>query len=565
MLEQLKIKNIAVIDQADIPFKPGLNILSGETGAGKSIILEAISLLLGSRANSDLIRTDCDEAQVEGLFSLHDLPWMMDRMENLGFETQALRQESNPELLIKRVVSHSGKHRIYINGELATLGILSQLCDGLIDLCSQHEHQSLVKSSVQLELLDRYGGLESMRATFSNTFEHFRNLQQELQLLQATEAERTRQRDYLQFQIEELKQAGLEPGEDAKLAQDKAVLQSSQARLSQTQSIAGILDQEDSGVLVMLKQALNRARALATLDPEAIELRDGLERALAESEEVSHQLVKYQSAIDLDPSRLEQIQDRLGKIAELRRKYGSTIEAMLEQLTVLESEFGQLGGSDTRLRELAPELEKARLLMVEQGKALSNKRKKVSDLFAKTVTAEIKDLKMGDAAFEVELITQADTQLWSTSGAEHIQFQVQTNRGETARPLGRIASGGELSRLLLSIRRTISNKGGIGVYLFDEIDAGMGGQTAFEVGKKLKSVAKHNQVLCITHLPQVAAFADHHLVVEKQSQAKRTLTQVRELGNKERKEELARMLGGPELTAKSLANAQELLGIARTH
>jgi DNA repair protein RecN (Recombination protein N) len=267
--------------------------------------------------------------------------------------------------------------------------------------------------------------------------------------------------------------------------------------------------------------------------------------------------------VDLDPERLELVKERLSLIADLRRKYGASVTAILEQLETLEGEFAGLGQMEERLGKIEAELAEAEVELRRAGKKLSAARKKVSDLLAASVTGELKDLKMSDARFSIELTPREDLSEWTVSGADLIQFVVQTNRGEPARPLGKIASGGELSRLMLAIRRVIADKGGIGVYLFDEIDAGIGGQTAFQVGKKLKSVAAYNQVLCITHLPQVASFADHHLVVRKSAVGKRTVTEVLELKARERKEELARMLGGPELTRKSLENAQELLQLAR--
>ncbi|MGZ3699091.1 MAG: DNA repair protein RecN, partial [Bdellovibrionota bacterium] len=298
-------------------------------------------------------------------------------------------------------------------------------------------------------------------------------------------------------------------------------------------------------------------------DEKVLPLRDGIDRAIAEAEEVAIGLNRYLGAVELDPSRLETVQERLSQIADLRRKYGASIAEMLVTLGKLESESGALGQVEERLKEVAADLERAEAELYKLGKKLSAARAKVAGLLADSVTAELKDLKMGDAKFAVELTAREDLAQWAASGADAIQFVVQTNRGEAARPLGKIASGGELSRMMLAIRRVISDKGGIGVYLFDEIDAGIGGQTAFQVGRKLKSVASFNQVICITHLPQVASFADNHLIVRKNAAGKRTITEVVALTKPERKEELARMLGGPELTRKSLENAAELLELAR--
>ena len=558
MLQTLKIRNIAIIDQAEIPFRQGLNVLSGETGAGKSIVLEAISLVLGGRATSDLIRTGCDEASVEGLFDVSDIPWIRTRMDALGFES------NDGELLIKRTVARSGKHRIHINGHLATLSILQQLCDGLIDVCGQHEHQSLTRASTQLELLDRYGSLTPQLEPFSKAFEQLRALENEHILLSEKEADRVKRMDFTRFQIEELRNAALTPGEDAQLIQEKQLLQSAGARMSSAESVRVALEDEESGALNPLRGALNRLRSLALMDPGAEPTLEGLERAIAELEEVCISLNKYLGTTDADPSRLEAVQDRLSLIADLRRKYGASVDEMIATLTQLESELGSLETSEARLSALKTEIEKASSEVKKLGKKLTTARRKAAAVLGDSVTAELKDLKMTEAAFSVELTEKEHLADWTALGGDMVQFLIRTNRGDSAKTLGKVASGGELSRLMLAIRRVIADKGGIGVYLFDEIDAGIGGQTAYQVGKKLKSVAAYNQVICITHLPQVASFADHHLVVRKSATGKKTVTEVAELSSlKERKEELARMLGGPELTRKSLENAAELLELAR--
>jgi DNA repair protein RecN (Recombination protein N) len=566
MLETLKIRNLAVIDQAEVDFAQGLNILSGETGAGKSIVIEAISLLLGSRASTELVRTGCDEAVVEGVFNLERLPGIRARLVELGLCEQG--DDAPSELLIKRTVNRTGKHRILINGEFATLGNLQAVCEGLVDLCSQHEHQSLIKPATQLDLLDRYGNLMKQRDSVSAAHAEVRALKAEAEKLSQDESARLKRLDFLRFQIEELKAAGLAPGEDSRLQQEKTLLQSAQVRLQAIEQARVLIEEsEDGNTIQTLQMAIQRLGTLVSVDERARPLVEGLERALAEVEEVSLSLNRYAKSVDLDPARLEQVQERLSLIADLRRKYGESVETMLSQLSELEAEFDALTHSEQRLGEIEASLEKSATQLKALCSKLSDARSKVSGRLADAVTAELRELNMSDARFAIELVSNSKTlESCSASGADQIQFVVQTNRGESARPLGKIASGGELSRLMLAIRRVIADRGGIGVYLFDEIDAGMGGQTAFQVGRKLKSVASHNQVICITHLPQVASFADHHLVVRKSAQGRRTLTEIVSLAasdKKLRQEELARMLGGPVLTKKSLENAAELMEMAR--
>ncbi|MCC7442943.1 MAG: DNA repair protein RecN [Bdellovibrionales bacterium] len=557
MLDRLKIKNIAVIDETEIPFRKGLNILSGETGAGKSIVINAIGLILGGRATAELIREGCEEGVVEGLFDLSDLPWMRERLERLGFSPDA------DELLVKRVVSAAGRHRIYVNGELATAAILHELCEGLVDLCGQHEHQSLIKPQTQMDLLDRYGSLLERAARARASFISVRDLRAELESLRSSEEERSRRLGFLEFQIQELRAADLKPGEDESLQTEKRLLQSTEFRLQLGEHIRQSLEGEPEGVLDPLRGAVAKARALADVDPSTRAILEGMERAAAELEEALLEVSRYLDAAELNPDRLQAVQDRLATLADLRRKYGASVNEMLATAARLEAELSALGHAGNRIEALQTDLEKGEAELYKLGKDLSAARRKAAKLLSDSVTGELKDLKMPDAVFEAQLESREDLTLWSAwACGDLIQFLIQTNRGDKSRPLGKVASGGELSRIMLAIRRVIADKGGIGVYLFDEIDAGIGGQTAFEVGRKLASVAKFNQVICITHLPQVAAFGDHHLSVRKEAAGRRTVTRVLELDAKERKAEIARMLAGPQITKTSLQSAGELLGLA---
>ena len=540
MLEVLKIKNIAIIDSAEIQFKKGLNIITGETGTGKSIVIEAISLLLGSRASTELIRAECTEAMIEGLFCTSDIPWMNPRLDQFGLPCQS------SELLIKRIVHRGGRHRIYINGELATLAILQNVCEGLIDLCGQHEHQSLLKPATQLDLLDRYGGLTELTKKVSILLTQVRSLRKESVLLKTADQERKKKADFLTFQINEIQDANLTAGEEEELHDEKHLLQSAENRAQTANSARQILESDEHGVLNSLKTALQKLRALSLIDPKAKSIEEALERATLETEEVSIEINRYLDAVELNRDRLQSVQDRLSLVADLRRKYGRNIPEIINNFAVLKSDLSSLGKLDARLDQISIELGTLETQLHQQAKQLSKSRQNIQTVLANSVTQELKDLKMGEAKFMIELNERESISDWVNS-ADTIQFLVQTNRGEPSRPLGKIASGGELSRLMLAIRRVIADRGGIGVYLFDEIDAGIGGQTAFEVGRKLKSVASYNQVICITHLPQVASFADHHLTVHKSVVDNRTITAISTLTLKERKIELSRMLGGQEL------------------
>jgi DNA repair protein RecN (Recombination protein N) len=557
MLQTIKIKNFALIENAEIPFEPGLNILSGETGAGKSIILGAISLLLGGRANADVIRSGSDEAVVEGFFDIDDLPWVKSRMKEVGIDADS------SDLLIKRTVNRNGKNRIFINGELATLNMLQAVCDDLVDLCGQHEHQSLFKAGVQMDLVDRYSELQDQAMKVKSQFLKTIALREEWETLKRKEDERVQRLEFIRFQIQELNDASLKHGEDESLQQEKKLLQSSEQRLSLGAQIESALDGEE-GALQSIKLALTKAKNLLQFDSGVQELYDTLSRSVAEVEEASRLTRIYLGAADLDPNRLEEVQERLSLITNFKRKYGQTIDEIIAHHEKLKSEIDLLENLSTRLDGLESEFQNEKTAVMKSAKELFTKRKKSSDAFSKAIGKELKELRMADAQINVKIDFQDDFNTWGADSlGSEIAFEVQTNLGEDKKQIQKIVSGGELSRLMLSIRRVIADKGGIGVYLFDEIDAGLGGQTAFTVGKKLKSVAAYNQVICITHVPQVACFADHHLSISKQTSKGRTVTDVRVLPIDGRKEEIARMLGAEKLTPAALKNAKDLMESAR--
>lgn len=557
MLQTIKIRNFALIENAEIPFEMGLNVLSGETGAGKSIVLEAISLLLGGRAQTEVIRSGSEEAVVEGLFDIKELPWLKVRLQEVGIDC------AQNELLIKRTINKNGKNRIFMNGELATLSMLSKVCEDLVDLCGQHEHQSLFKSAVQLDLLDRFAKLEATRELARVQFLRARSLWEECESLKRKEEERVQRLAFIQFQIQELKDAALQPGEDETLSQEKKLLQSSEQRLSLMGQVHAALD-GDEGALQALKTALAKAKTLLQMDEGVDELYRALERGMIEIEEASQLAGAYLARVDASPERLEAVQDRLALIVSLRRKHGATIEEMLSHLEKLESERELLENLSTRLGGLEEEYEKARAQAVKLAKDLFQKRKRGTQAFTLAVSKELKELRMQDAEVTISLQFNEDISGWGEDAlGSLVDLLVQTNLGEEQKAIQKIVSGGELSRLMLAIRRVIADRGGIGVYLFDEIDAGLGGQTAFTVGKKLKSVAKNNQVLCITHVPQVACFADHHLSISKHSTKGRTVTEIAVLPIEGRREEIARMLGSEKLTPSALKNARELMESAR--
>lgn len=559
MLEVLKIKNFAIIDDAEVQFKEGLNIISGETGAGKSIVLDALTLVLGGRATSDFIRTGADEAVVEGFFDISEMPWIQERLSKQGFSSA-----ETGTLLIKRTMNRSGKNRIYVNGELATLSLLEQLSHGLVDLCSQHEHQTLTKPHAQLDLLDRFHDLEKPLKDYQSRYSQYRSLKSELEALTSSQADRQAKLDFMKFQLSELNESGIEGLDEEKLKEEYKLLQTSEKRGNLVGACLGSLESDEAGVMQQLLATRSKVENLVALDPALESIQSSIQTGIAALEQLQFSLEKYQRTIGLDPTQLEQVHSQLAKIGTLKRKYQcasveelrkfqqklsenlDTLENLTERIADVES---QISIAETDVRGIADELSKA--------------RRKTAQKLEREITAELHDLKMEGVKFSIKLDPIQEIGAWnSKTGADHVEFFIQTNTGEGLYPLGKIASGGELSRVLLAIRKVIAHRGPIGVYFFDEVDAGMGGATAFQVGKKLKSVSLFNQVLCITHLPQVAVYADWHLTVEKSVKGKRTVSEFKPLTPKTQQEEIARMLGGDQVTKGSLKNALELIAMA---
>ena len=393
MLELVRIRNLATIDTAEIPFKPGLNMISGETGAGKSIILEAIALLLGGRASIELVRAGADEAVIEGVFDLSQIEKIQERLQSSGFT------QSEHVLIIKRSISRSGKHRISINGELATLSTLQFICEGLIDLCGQHEHQSLLRSQTQVELLDRFGTLTPLTLRVSELWQQLKELLRKQEKLFQDHLERNQKIDFLNFQIHEIQSAQLQIGEDSDLHQKKQLLQSAEMRAQHAHGVVELLEADDAGVLQILKSGHQKLKTLSSLDPQAMPLEESLHRALLEVEDASLQLHRYLGGIELNADELSLTQERLSLIADLKRKYGSEISQILDHLSRLEEELVSLNQISDQMDLIKSQILNLRTELLAQGKTLSEQRKKVAHLLSRRVNEELKDLKMGEALF----------------------------------------------------------------------------------------------------------------------------------------------------------------------
>ncbi len=558
MLVDLHIQHFALIDESKITFTKGLNVLSGETGAGKSIIIQAISLLLGGRASSDWIQTGFEAAMVEGVFDIEELPWVSKRLLEAGIEAPG------HELLVRRQFNRQGKNRIFINGSLSTLAVLQKVAEGLVDLCSQHEHQSLLRPAYQTHLLDRFADHTDLLDRYTEAWDKFESAEQAYNHLLHQKGSIDRE-EFLKFQLAELDQANLQPNEEESLRERKGLLQSADRRSASIQTVLGSLsgDDQEQGAFRCIHRAQESLRQGLSLDDTLLPYSQALAQIEVQLSELIRDLDHYHQRIDFDEADLRGVQERLALIAALKRKHGATVSEILLKRSLIETEMEQMSRWEERLEAQRVARDRARAVLGEIGQELSASRAKAAKKLSKRVTEELAELKMEDVSFKVHSAILSEHSEWTARGGDDVHFLIATNAGHDSKPLSKIASGGELSRVLLAFRQVVADRGGIGVYLFDEIDSGMGGETAFLVGKKLSHVSKSGQVLCITHLPQVAAYSDHHLLVEKKRTGKATFTRIRSLDRSGKNEELARMLGGGNITTNNLKNARELIEMAK--
>jgi DNA repair protein RecN (Recombination protein N) len=551
MLTDLNIKNFAIIDSLHVAFQPGLTVLTGETGAGKSIIIDAVNLVLGGRASTELIRTGADEATVEALFDLTGQPELLTRLAELGVETAG-------ELLVKRVVSRSGKNRVFVGGGLATIGSLAELARELINIYGQHESQTLLKPENHLLLLDGFAGLDRVRGDFAAVYGEFRAVQAELKRLAESELEAARQLDMLTYQHDEIGAAALVADEEESLERERQLLSHGEKLLTNSQGAFDLLYGCDASILGQLQQVIAAAGELRAIDPTLAGLHETLRGAALQLEDAALALRDYAARVEADPERLQAVEDRLDLLGRLKRKYAPSVaeiiafkERLEQELAILANRQEARGELDDRLRQLTERLQAA-------GGELSARRRAAALLLKTAMEQELHELAMPHALFQVAFEEFAEARV---GGFERVEFLFSPNPGEAPRPLARVASGGELSRLMLALKQ-VHPESDVPTLVFDEVDTGIGGATSALVGKKLKRVAQRQQVLCITHLPQVAAFADHHCRVEKRVVDGRTITAVSVLDAAARVTEMARMLGGVKITETTLEHAREMIADA---
>ena len=548
MLTDLIIKNVAIINTLQITFKAGLTVLTGETGAGKSIIIDAVGLIMGNRASSDLIRSGEEEATVEALFDIAALPEIRQQLAEAGFDV-------TDELLIKRSLSRAGRNRIFINGGMATLALLTDIAPRLINIYGQHDSQTLLKAENHLRLLDAYAGLGELRQKFATLFSRLLSVRATIAGLEDAEREAERRLDLLSYQSEEIAKAALKAGEEEQLGEQRKLLANAEKLGGISSEAFDRLYGGDGALLGQLKRISGSIAELSAIDHSLQDTAASLEGAYLQLEDAAITLRDYASRIETDPAALQQVDDRLDQIGTMKKKYAPTVEEILAYKNGIDAELEQLHGREQSRHTLETERNNLEILLKQAGEELTAARTEAATKLKHALEGEAHQLAMKGAVIEPTLEPLPEPR---SSGCEKVEFLFSPNPGEIPRPLGRIASGGELSRLMLAIKQVLP-EGDVPTLVFDEVDTGIGGATSELVGRKLKNVATRQQVLCITHLPQVAVFADQQLRVEKLVEGGRTSTRIIELDLNERTSEVARMLAGATITESALKHAAEML------
>ncbi|HEX2055288.1 MAG TPA: DNA repair protein RecN [Nitrospiraceae bacterium] len=557
MLTELRISNFGVIDQLALRFHPGFTVLTGETGAGKSLLIDALALLLGGRASTEQVRAGAEEARLEAVFSLapdHPLIEELRREHFLDKDTH--------DLVVHRVVAASGRNRNYLNANPVPLHFLERLGGTLVDIHGQHDQQSLLSPGMQLEAMDAFGGLHELRAQHRDAYEAWVGHRSAVEAFRRRIEEQRRREDYLRYQVQEIGEANPHIGEDERLEADRQRLANAQRLRELAYHIHERLYGEDGGVLQVLAETVKNLEELGELDVQTRTWKGLCEEAIVQLRELAGQVRDYGERIEDDPGRLVQIEQRLDKLDRLKKKYGGSLAALLEQADVLRGELSEMDVADARLADHMQAMEEAGRREEELARKLSHERGRIAVQFQKQVTRELAALKMEGAKFEVQLERKPDDERGPT-GQDHIQFLFTGNPGEPVRALARVASGGELSRVMLAMKTILAGTDRVPILIFDEVDAGVGGPVAELMGARLRALGTHHQVLCVTHWPQVASQAHRHYLVEKETKNARTVTRVRELSGETRETEVARMLGGSVVTKRVRATAAEMMISAR--
>lgn len=563
MLVQLSVRNLAIIRDIRLDFGPGLTALTGETGAGKSILIDALGLVLGARASSDLVRSGAARAWAEAIFDLADLPAteaLLSQLAAYGVEPE------DGQLIVTREIQANGRSVARINGQAVPASVLNAIGSALVDIHGQSDHLSLLKAERQLDLLDRYAGLLGLREELARRVQEYRSVRRQLERLRAEEREREHRADLLRYQVQEIEAARLRPGEEEELLAERARLQNAERLAMLASDVLMLLEGEELGVLDGIRRASVRLDELGRLDSTQESLAEQLREALYVLQDVARSVRAYAEELEADPERLTAIEDRIDTIRRLKRKYGDTIEAILDYADRARRELASLESSEELLGELEARLVHLARDIVQLATELSQRRRQAARVLEEAMGEAMHALRLGQGVFVVafddppELLDpQAAADRCAETGWDRIEFVMAPNPGQEPRPLARIASGGELARLMLALKSILSEVDDTPTLVFDEIDVGIGSRSAQVVGERLWQLAREHQVIVISHLPQIAAFADRHFKITKHVVDGTTETRVQLLEGEARLEELAAMLDGTPVTPESLANARAML------
>ena len=562
MIKEIRIRNFAVIENLAVSFGKGLSVLTGETGAGKSIIIDAINLLLGGRADTDSIRSGETTAFVEAVFEITD-PVTRDLILEFGVEMD------DSELLITRQVSNTGKNRCLLNNSSVTVSTLGKIGDRLVDLHGQHDHQALLHPEIHIELLDLYGKCNDLRDEFSKIFSNYQTQSKIFNSMKIDEQELLQKQEFLSFQLKEIDKANLSKEEEEELKAARNKLKHAEQIREGLQKSQSLLIDEGGSIIENLGQVLKELESVQNIDSGLAEPVERSRSAFYELEEVVESLRSYGQSLEFNPTRLEEIEDRIAEINELKRKYGNEIVNILIRREEIAEELEQLASNEENMESLEDDLKKKELMLSKLGTQLAEKREATAKSLSRSVEKELKELSMSNVQLSVRFDYPADPEGFiifrkqktnaTSNGLGTLEFLFSPNQGEEMRPLAKIASGGELSRVMLALKSILNDQDTVPVMIFDEVDTGISGSVAEKVGIKLQKVATTKQVFCITHLPQIAGMAFSHFRVEKEVTGKRTRSTIRQLKHKERVEELARMSSGEKITDASLKYAREML------
>lgn len=563
MLKELSIRNFAIIDDLQISFSAGLTILSGETGAGKSIILSAVNLLLGSRASADLVRTGAENAELEALFEITESGRVADIMTEHGYAP-------SDGLLVRRIISRSDMNRVYINGRMATIQLLNAITENLASISGQHVHQLLLKEEQHLLILDQFGGLTPLRAEVSTYFHQLIPMLEKLEKLNTLQKRQAEHKELLEFQLREITAANPAKGEDKALEQERARLKNAEELYQVVYDSIESLYSAPGSVIEKLVDVKKNLDKISQIDQQLKSKTANLSDTTYQIEDLIEGLRSYLNSIQMDEKQLEAVEERLDTLNKLKRKYGGSMQAVFEGLESIKQELSNVENITELIRDTETQIGELHTQLKDRALILSRKRKKTAASFAKKVIRQLATLMLSKTEFQVSLHSlpvdektnpylAAKNRMITDTGIDRATFLIAPNIGETLKPLASIASGGELSRVVLALKALLAKTDSVETVVFDEVDAGIGGGVAEVVGKKLADLANHHQIICITHLPQIAKFGDRHYRISKHVSQGRTRTSIRLLNNEDRYKEIARMLGGEKITQATLEHAREML------